>query len=157
MRKRARCIAFIGLFGGSVSCGNAAGPSAPLNAMVGSYTGSTSKADIRMQVEYGTQGGPCTGNLAECLAQDFLQDNLHGSGSITLRATGEAQSFQLTGFEATNVGITFHQDIGVMAGARMYGLPSADGRTVQGFIYAAPLTGGNAIFGDSVAIALLRQ
>lgn len=123
--------------------------------MTGTYLGSTSKADIRLQVEYGTE--VCYGSFADCLVRDFLAENLHGSGTVALRASGEVQTFQLTGFEAVNVGITFHQDAGVMLGARLAGSPSSDGRTVQAFIYAMPSTAGSDIFGDSVAILLSRQ
>jgi hypothetical protein len=74
--------------------------------MHGLYIGSATNADIRLQVTYGIPPGSCsTGSIADRIICQLLAENLHGNGSITIRATGEVQTFQITGAQALAVGM----------------------------------------------------
>lgn len=153
-------VALTGLSMASVACGkDSTGPaSIRSDAMHGLYMGGTSKADIRLQAAYVDPVTLCGGlsgpDLIRCL---FLADNLNGTGSITVRGTGEVQSFQFSGTQAVGIGLTFTQQNGVMLGTRLFGSMSPDGTTLTAYIYSGLGTPKPSIFDDSAAVTFVRQ
>jgi hypothetical protein len=150
-------FALTGLSMAGIACGkDSTGPS---DAMNGLYIGSTSKADIRLQAAYGVDPNLCTGLATAarivCLA---FKPNVNGTGSITLRETGEVQSFEFSALQAAvNVGLTFTQQNGVMLDTRLFGSLSSDATTLQATIYPGTGTPKPSIFGDSAAVTFVRQ
>src|SRR5688572_13170552 len=112
--KKSLSVALATLSVAVIACGgNPTGPKMPANSMNGLYTGSTSKTDIRLQVAYGE--AKCdTGNVADRILCGLFADNLSGSGSVTLRATGETQTFRFSGGQRVQVVLVFSQPAGVM-------------------------------------------
>ena len=154
-------LVLMGVSLASVACGkDTTGPGIPSNGMNGLYVGSTSNADIRLQVTYGEDkvatANKC-GNVAENILCYLLADNLSGTGSITLRQTGEAQSFQIRGGQVIYVVLTFAQPTGVMADVRLVGSMSSDATTLAATITPGAGTPRPSIFGDSVAVTFVRQ
>jgi hypothetical protein len=157
--KRILATALIGMSIATVACksGDSTGP-LPANAMNGLYAGSTDKADIRLQVAYGKDPAKCqSGNAAERAICDLLADNLYGTGSVTVRATGEVQSFQFAGGQVTNVVLVFDQLSGVMVDTWLVGSASTDGKTVSGMLKPRSGKPASATFGDSTAITFVRS
>jgi hypothetical protein len=157
---RAFTVALVGSCLAAIACaGDSIGPPViPADAVNGSYVGTTSSADIRLQVAYIVDLQACSNrSFAESLLCLAVEDNLTGTGSITVRATGETQSFALTGHQAVAVGISFHQDNGLMLDTRLSGSSSANGATMQATIYPGLATTRPWIFGDSTNVLFVRQ
>lgn len=141
-----------------IGCGgNPTGPKMPANSMNGLYTGSTSKTDIRLQVAYGEDPKCDTGNVAERILCGLFADNLSGIGSVTLRATGETQSFQFSGGQRIQVVLVFSQPAGVMVDTWLVGEASSDGKTITGTVSPRNGTPTSITFGDSTAITFVRS
>ncbi len=168
MKRIILAVSLIGLSMSSIACGgggDATGPDntvIPPGAMNGLYTGSTSNAEIRVQVAYGVLPGAThicdiLASLVDRILCAVAVDNLHGTGSITLRETGEVQTFQFSGLQLFKVVLFFSQPNGVMLNTQFTAAPSEDGQTLSGMI--GPKTGAakSAIFGDSSAITFVRS
>ncbi len=152
-------VAFAGLSLASTACGDSTGPERiPANAMNGVYLGSLATADIRVQVNYLVPSARETCSLKESLFCLFTPDT-QGTGSITLRGTGEVQQFTLSGLQGGGSPfLVFVQPSGVMRGASISsGRMSADGSTLQGYIKPGAEATKPSIFGDSAAITFVRQ
>ena len=157
-------VVLTGLSMASIACGkDSTGPATiPADAMNGLYIGSTSNADIRLQVAYGVDQSATDARCAQFSGVDrvlclLFAENLYGTGSITLRETGDVQSFQFAGLQATRVAIIFHQQNGVMAGTELSGSMSSDAATLQATIYPGAGTPRPSFFGDSAAVTFVRQ
>lgn len=134
----------------------------PANAVNGLYIGSTSKADIRLQVAYGLLPGATDvcikyRDVIDIILCGITRENLRGTGSITLRETGEVQAFEFSGLQFTRVVLFFSQPKGVMVDAKLIASPSEDGKTLPGMIAPRSGTPTSAFFGDSTAITFVRS
>ena len=162
MKRILLAVTLVGLSMASIACGggDSTGPAAiPPYAVNGLYTGSTPTFDIRLQVEYREDDSECVGlpTATDRFLCSLLSENLHGTGSITLRPTGELQNFQFGGVQFGEVYMLFSQPSGVMVDTRLTGTPSDDGSTVSAMI--RPKTAGvtSPLFGDSTAVTLVRS
>ena len=159
MKRIHLAVSLVGLSLAIIACsgGNSTGP-LPANAMNGLYTGSTDKADVRLQVAYGKDPAKCnTGNAAERAICDIIADNLYGTGSVTVRATGDVQSFQFSGGQHANVVLVFDQPSGVMLDTWLVGSASTDGKTVSGMLKPTSGRPASSTFGDSTAVTFVRS
>jgi len=168
MKRIIVAVSLIGLQVSSIACGggrDATGPvdkEIPPGAMHGLYTGSTTNAEIRVQVAYGVLPGATDVcdvlvSVVDRILCAVLVDNLHGTGSITLRETGEVQSFNFSGNQSFRVVLFFSQPNGVMLNTQFVADVPEDGQTLSGMIRPKTGTARSAIFGDSSAITFVRS
>ena len=162
MKRIVLAVSLVGLSLASIACGggDSTGPAKiPPYAVNGLYIGSTPTFDMRLQVAYREDDSACdiVPNAADRFFCALGAPNLHGTGSITLRGTGEVQNFEILGLQFLGVGMLFSQPSGVMVDMKLNGSASEDGSTLSGMIGPKTGTATSAVFGDSTAVTFVRS
>jgi hypothetical protein len=162
MRRIVFGVWLIALLMATASCGggDSTGPAAiPPSAINGLYIAATPAFDIRLHVEYREDDSMCDTlpSVADRILCSLAAPNLHGTGSITLRGTGEIQTFQLSGLQFIGVVMLFNQPAGVMVDTKLNGTASDDGATLSGMIGPKNGAATSAIFRDSTAVTFVRS
>lgn len=154
MRKRLIGVVF-GFSLAGAACGDPSGPAQnPPDALNGTYEGSTAEFTIRFTARYGVLPGALEAcekleSISRALCLTF-PENLQGTGSLTIRSTGEVQQFSFTGLQSINVILSFTPASGIMADVRLTGPISADGASLAATMYKKNENVASPVFGDVI-------